>query len=218
MSQRYLLRAMGHGWCPVHTELSSDHSTRPQRSSPQLFPSVSNHTSWVTHCNFQIDYSSKHISTISACLPCCIQILFPTGGWGGTSWSRSFWPRPFCPSRRGTGTPGTDQRSSFPCSGAFSSSNSRTHWRARSLGARGKPSTFVYRAEWLVEPSLARNLSLFLPLALSRNLAPAVHVPAWPHDYVRINKATKSWERHKFHEKMLSTTFLQMTFGNGTSR
>ena len=52
----------------------------------------------------------------------------------------------------------------------------------KKIGARGKPSTFVYRAGWLVEPffshslslpalSLPRNLSFFLLLSLSLSLS-----------------------------------------------
>ena len=48
------------------------------------------------------------------------------------------------------------------------------------LGARSKPSTFVYRAGWLVEPSIflylpsfAVSLSLALSLSLSDSLAPS---------------------------------------------
>ena len=79
----------------------------------------------------------------------------------------------------------------------------------KELGARGKPSTFVYRAEWLVEPSpkyISRCDALFSSCeqAFSKSTSSRC---VWI-----LQGSDKTWERHTNSTKQLKTPRLRQSF------
>jgi len=81
--------------------------------------------------------------------------------WFVGSWKKSFLQKEIRSSNRIEATDAFLDRSWPKVQGKIAQkSNEFIENEISSLGARGKPSTFVYRAEWLVEPSLIIHIDL----------------------------------------------------------